>query len=153
MGKVREALRADYKNFIAKYLPDVCTSVVNDTIQSIVTFELMRKLLIDLLGDNITEQEMVTLFRHFSAERKTSNCEREKVRSVVHLLLNRNIWDDMARLREHLYHLNPNGDECMEPTRLRSAIMACRLPLDRTLVSDMLLVYNTDFGLIFGRFF
>lgn len=96
-------------------------------------------MLIDLLGDNITDHEIVCVVRHFASERRAigPRCNREVVRAIVHGDLNRNLWDDMDRFREHLYHLDPQQNAYIGPVCLRSAILACRLPLHPALVDNM----------------
>lgn len=96
-------------------------------------------MLIDLLGDAITDHEIVCLVRHFASERRIVGpiCDRETVRAIVHWELNRNLWDEMDRLREHLYHLDPHQGTHMGAVCLRSAVMSCRLPLQPVLVENM----------------
>lgn len=142
MHKVREAVRPCYKEFVSKYLDRLCNSTAAGHNVSIVSFETFREAILNLLCDSITEHEIVTLVRHFSAERKLDNqCDRETIRSVVHWELNRKLWDDMARLKEHLYHLDPVTTGFMSPRELASALMACRLPLSVALVQKMFAVY------------
>lgn len=107
---------------------------------------LPSKLLIDLLGDAITDHEIVCLCRHFASEPRTAadcgapSCDRENVRAVVHGHLNRCLWDDLVRLREHLYHLDPLQLTHMPRVCLRSAVMACRLPLTPVMIDHMFAV-------------
>lgn len=102
----------------------------------------ISKLLVDLLGDQITDHEIVCLVRHFASEHRAvgPRCNREVVRAIVHGDLNRNLWDDMDRLRQHLYHLDPLQSTHIGALCLRSAILACRLPLHAALVDNMISV-------------
>lgn len=108
---------------------------------STMCFDTLRTALIDVLGDDITEHEIVTVARYFSAEHKAeTHCNRDLIRSVVHLELNRALWDDLDRLQEHLYHIDPTNSGYMSEALLRSAIAACRIPLKPTLVGFMFAV-------------
>lgn len=137
MDRVREKMRPQYKNFVAKYLPKVYnTSDAN----GVVCFDTIRTAMIDLFGDEITEHEIVTVARYFSAEHKkvdTQHCNRDLVQSVVHLELNRALWNDLDRLREHIYHVDPLNKGYMNEQKLRSVIAACRIPLKPTLIGFM----------------
>lgn len=162
MSKIREALRPNYKNFIAKYLHKVCESNMNGKTVSTVCFETMRYIcftiarhliefdknynsrdaLSDLLGADITEHEIVTVARYFSAEpAPTTICNRDIIRSTVHWELSRNLWDDIERLEEHLYHLIPDVFGFISANTLYKAIRACRLPLKPSLIENMFAVF------------
>ncbi len=142
MSKIREALRPKYKNFIAKYLHKVCESKIDGKTISMICFETMRDALSDLLASNITEHEIVTVARYFSAEAAPSNvCNRDIIRSTVHWELSRNLWDDIERLEEHLYHLMGDIFGFISENILFKAIRACRLPLKPSLIQNMFSVY------------
>lgn len=99
-----------------------------------------RDALFDLLGPNITEHEIVTVARYFSAESCATGCNREIVRSTVHWELSRNLWDDLERLEEHLYHVLGDVFGSVSESVLFKAIRACRLPLKPSLIQNMLSV-------------
>ncbi|KAG4065244.1 hypothetical protein HA402_012686 [Bradysia odoriphaga] len=145
MSKIREALRPKYKNFIAKYLHKVCESKLDGGDVSVVCFETMRDALFDLLGTDITEHEIVTIARYFSAETQPAIvCNRDLIRSTVHWELNRNLWDDMERLEEHLYHLIGDVFGFVSENTLFKAIRACRLPLKPSLIRNMFSVLDKN---------
>lgn len=139
IDRVREKVRGQYKDFVAKYLLHV-HHTTNDAGENVSTmcFDTLRTALIDVFGDEITEHEIVTVARYFSAEHKVeTHCNRDLIRSVVHLELTRGLWDDLDRLQEHLYHIDPRNTGYMSETKLRSAIVACRIPLKASLVGFM----------------
>lgn len=95
----------------------------------------------NLLGANITEHEIVTVARYFSAE-NTENppatiCNRDIIRSTVHWELSRNLWDDIERLEEHIYHLVSDVFGFISENTLYKSIRACRLPLKPSLIENM----------------
>lgn len=138
MQKIRRAVEPQYKEFVAKY---VCSSAASGSGGTYICFSTMRKALYDLLGSGISDHEIVTFLRHFavdSAASGTSRCGRNVIRSLVHLELNKNLWDDMARLREHIYHLHPkNLDGFLPENELQTIVKACRLPLPHDLIGKM----------------
>lgn len=90
------------------------------------------------MGPDITEHEIVTVARYFSAESPPSTiCNRDIIRSAVHWELSRNLWDDIERLEEHLYHLIPDHCGFISKNMLDKAIRACRLPLKPSLIENM----------------
>lgn len=145
LDKVREALRPQYKAFLQPFLSEL-HSTENECGQTITvaSYETLRNILIELLKDGITDHEVITLARHFASESRAAavapQCDRETVRSIVHSELNRGMWDDRDRVREHLYHLHGCHAEYMRPQVLRSTVLACRLPLQPVLVDNMMAV-------------
>lgn len=136
MQKIRTAVKPQYKEFVAKYLAGSSTSSHGGTF---VNFSTMRNALADLLATNITDHEIVTFLRHFAVESPSSGrCGRNVIRSLVHLDLNRNLWNDMARLKEHIYHLYPSQMNGFVPEKeLQTIVKACRLPLSHDLICKM----------------
>lgn len=137
--KIRNALQPIYKEYIAKHMAKVEHKKIDDKMIATVTYEMLRDMLLELLGDQIVEQEIVTLCRQFSAESKKSvNCDKELVRGAVHGELTRQLWNDLERTREHMYHLDPLNDRWMNPKNIVVTIKACRIPLDNALIDAML---------------
>lgn len=139
--KIRTAIEPQYKDFVAKYL---CDSAASGSPGTFICFATMRKALVDLLGSGITDHEIVTFLRHFAVNPATDasgRCGRNVIRSLVQLELNKNLWDDMSRLREHIYHLHPNNlDGFLPEDELQTIVKACRLPLPHDLIRKMLSV-------------
>lgn len=142
MAKVRDALRPQYKAVVARYACDLHAEEMElKQTMVVASYETMHRMLVELLGERITDHEVITLARHFAAERqRPPECERESVRSVVHSELNRGLWDAVDRLGEHLYHLHGGAAEWMRAATLHSAVMACRMPLAPVLVDNMIRV-------------
>lgn len=141
MQKIRTAVEPQYKEFVAKYLCNSSASAFGGTF---VCFSTMRNALIDLLGSGITDHEIVTFLRHFAVDSATGElgrCGRNAIRSLVQMELNKNLWNDIVRLKEHIYHLYPNDSDGFLPkSKLQTIIKACRLPLPNDLISKMLSV-------------
>ncbi|XP_058116379.1 EF-hand domain-containing family member C2 [Anopheles ziemanni] len=143
--KLRDALRPHYKEYVAKHMANVVQTKIDGRPVSTVTYEALRLMLIELLGDQIVDQEIVTLCRLFSAEpEQPARCDRELVRSAIHAELNRALWSDLERTKEHIYHLEPTEPQWITPHRLCTIVKACKIPLDRALVEKMLQVLTQN---------
>lgn len=107
----------------------------------IIFFSIHRELVIDLLRDNIVEHEIVTLCRYFSAETEVQvPWDKEVIRSAVHAQLNRSLWDDRARIKQHIYHIAPQNNGFLPQRMMVSVIRACKLPFDIALIEKLLSV-------------
>ncbi|ETN65018.1 EF-hand domain-containing family member C2 [Anopheles darlingi] len=148
--KLRDALQPHYKQYIARHMGKVVQMKIDGQVVSTVTYESLRDMLIELLGESIVDQEIVTLCRMFSAESsEPDRCDRELVRSAIHAELNRALWWDLERTKEHIYHLEPLNPDWVTPQRLCTIIKACKLPLDNALIDKMLqILKKNEAGLI-----
>uniref|UniRef100_A0A9I3CJN5 DM10 domain-containing protein n=1 Tax=Anopheles culicifacies TaxID=139723 RepID=A0A9I3CJN5_9DIPT len=143
--KLRDAMQPQYKQYVARHMAKVTQTKIDGRTVSTIPYEGLREILIELLGDRIVDQEIVTLCRLFSAESEQPDpCDRELVRSAVHAELNRALWSDLDRTKEHIYHLEPINAEWLAPQRIRTIVKACKIPLDSVLVDKMLLVLNKN---------
>lgn len=98
-------------------------------------------MIIDLLGSNVVEHEIVTLCRHFSAETEVKvPYDKEVIRSAVHAELFRALWDDRANIRPHIYHIEPEHNGYLPQKTLISVIRACKLPFDIALIEKLISV-------------
>lgn len=142
MNKIRETVRPNYKNFVANIMESVCSIDMQGTCFSVLCFDSFKSALVALLGEKIVDHEIITLSRHFSTEhKKPALCNREKVRRVIHWELNRNLWNDLDRFKEHIYYLDPSNKGFLTEERLLSGIRANRLPLDIALIKNVFTVY------------
>nr|XP_029712249.1 EF-hand domain-containing family member C2-like [Aedes albopictus] len=143
--KIRNALRPIYKEYVAKHMSKVEHKKVDGQSVATVTYDALRDMLLELLGDQIVEQEIVTLCRQFSAEtKKHFSCDKELVRSAIHGELTRQLWNDLERTKEHMYHLDPAANGWMSPRNIVVTVKACRIPLDNALIDAMLEVLNRN---------
>ncbi|XP_038119302.1 EF-hand domain-containing family member C2 [Culex quinquefasciatus] len=143
--KIRNALQPIYKDYVARHMSKVVHKKIDDVSVATVSYEALRDMLLELLGDQIVDQEIVTLCRQFSAESKQHvKCDKELVRSAVHAELTRDLWHDLQRTKEHLYHQDPTSDGWMTPSQIVKTIKACRIPLDNALIDGMLEVLNRN---------
>lgn len=146
MRKLKMAIQPIYKEFIGKYLGNAFQSVPLNTMQHIyICYDTTRNALIDLLNDRITEHEIITFARHFRAAKndtKFGSHDRHKMQALVQLDLERDLWDDLERLKELLYEMDPvNLSGYMPPERLYSIVVGCRLPIKSVSIDDMFAVY------------
>lgn len=142
VGKVREALRHSYKDFVCKCLPDSNTDAKE--VRSI-GYETLKQALITALGDNITNHEIITICRYFSAEQAPPvTCNREIVRAAVNLELKRSLWNAIDEVKEYLFHINPLNKTFLPESKIRATLKGCRLPFPQELIDDMLKVLNQN---------
>lgn len=145
LTKVRENLRSIYKDFIACYMKKVKVILINKSPCEFIDYEDFKTLLKDLLGDAIVEHEIVTLCRHFAVERKeTLRVHREEVRSIVQGEIARELWDDIERTKEFIYHLSPGNVEYLSDQQMLKVIRACRVPLDIEIIRQLFEVLNRN---------
>lgn len=148
MSKVKAAIEPIYKNFVAKYLADVSTtspSSMSKQQKMYICFNTMRNALNDLLGNTITEHEVITFLRYFSIVKSSNRVEcydRYTMQALVGIELNRHLWDDAKSLRTFLYQLDPNCLTGYLPKqRLRLIMIGYRLPIKDDLINMIFSVY------------
>lgn len=140
MAKVREAMRSNIKTFICKCLPEGAEDAKD---VKFIGYETLKRALCELLGDHITNHEIITVCRYFSAEATPPHtCNRETIRAAVHLELKRALWNALDELTEHLHHINPMNKPFLSEAKIRSTLKGCRLPFSAELIDDMLIVLN-----------
>ncbi|XP_037916196.1 EF-hand domain-containing family member C2-like [Hermetia illucens] len=145
LKKIRETLQTNYKEFIRKKMEGVCTMDLDGQKVSLICFDNVRNALIELLGERITEQEIISLCRHFSAEEKhPPSCKRERVRSAAQLAIKRDLWDSLDRFKELIYHFDPAKRGFLPENRVRSIILGCRLPFTPEMIDNIMDVLNRN---------
>lgn len=145
LTKVRDALRPVYKEFISRYMTKVKTSDKTGTKIEFISYEDFKNFLKDLLSDAIVEHEVVTLCRYFAIETKDSmRANRETVRSIVQGEILRELWDDLERTKESIYHLSPDNICFLSDEKILTIVRGCRIPLDIMIVRQMFEVLNRN---------
>lgn len=145
LTKVRDKLRPIYKDFIACCMTKVKVFQADGITCEFICYDDFKTLLKDLLGEAIVEHEVVTLCRHFAVETKESpRVNREAVRSIVQGEIIRELWDDIERTKEFIYHLSPENVAFLSDERMMKVIRACRVPLDIMIVRQMFAVLNRN---------
>lgn len=143
MSKVKLAIKPIYKDFIAKYLTNVSVSSTLKSKQHLyICFNTMREALIDLLGQTITEHEILTFLRYFSVKEppivQSNSVDRNTIQTLVGIEINRRLWNDTDNLKALFYDMNPNYmDEYLSKQKLRSIIIGCRIPIKGHLMNEM----------------
>lgn len=143
MSKIKEAIRPIYKSFIGKFLGVSCiTELASECDKIKICYDTTRLALKELLGKTITEHEIVTFLRFFSAEEETQKSpDRMCVQSLVQMALENALWDDLQSLKEFIYDIDlGNHNGFISPAKLRTIIKGCRIPLKGILIDDMILV-------------
>jgi Ca2+-binding EF-hand superfamily protein len=116
-----------------------------DKFQEFIGYEDFKNMLRDLLKDDITEHEIVTLCRYFSIETKKSPREfREMIRSIVQGFITRELWSDVDRLKEFIYHISPGNVNYLNEENLMRVIRGCRIPLDIQVINQLFSVLNRN---------
>lgn len=143
-----------YKNLMAKYWG---SSGDGD----FIPVDKVRQLLNELFpSGGITEQEILTVCRHFSAtnQRKLNEGDRREevlesratVRSIIHAELRRNLWSDGAALGHYVQYIAAYGDtdngprDFLSPSKILTVIRGTRLPLNPGQVELMLYVLEKN---------
>lgn len=143
--KIRQRLEPIYKDFIACYMTKVKVLKEGEINREFIEYEDFKNMLRELLVDEVTEQEIVTLCRHFAIQTKKSPLEfREMIRSIVQGEIYRELWCDVDRLKEFIYHLSPNNVEYLSGDNLLKVIRACRVPLDIAIVKQLFAVLKKN---------
>lgn len=143
MSKIKEAIKPVYKDFIGKFL-DIA-SLTEQTNGLIICYDTTALALRELLGNRITEHEIVTFLRYFSAGRAESSAaqtlNRSTVQALVQMELTNHLWNDMQALKEFIYDFDPkNHNGFMPPAKIRTIIKGCRIPIKDVLLDDMFAV-------------
>jgi len=142
LTKIRHKIDPIYKDFIACYMTKVRSTQAGG---EFICYGDFKHLLTELLGNEIVEQEIVTLCRHFAVEPKKSPREhREQVRSIVQGEIYRELWDDMDRLKEYLYHMTPEKMDFLTDQQCMTTIRACKIPLDIAIIKQLFTVLNRN---------
>lgn len=138
MNKIREAIRPIYKDFIAKYIPTTSNS-------EYINYETMKRALVELLKNDITDHEIITICRHFSAEQEPAEvCNRDAVKATAQMEIKRNLWNAFEQLKSHIFHLNEERRSHLKESVLRTVIRGCALPFPPELVDDIFKVLNKN---------
>lgn len=134
MNKIRTAIRPIYKEFVAKHI----TPTYSGADSKYLNYETMKKALIELLKNDITDHEIITICRHFSAEQEpTIVCNREAVKATAQLEMKRNLWNSFEQLKSHIFHLNHERKSYLKESVLRTVIRGCSLPFTTELIDDI----------------
>lgn len=96
----------------------------------------------ELLGNRITEHEIITFLRYFSADREQSTkpqaLNRTTVQAFVQMSLTNELWDDMESLKEFIYDFDrENHNGFMPPAKIRTIIKGSRVPIKDAMINDM----------------
>lgn len=139
LSKIRDAVQPFYKEFFTKYLGKDVTTFANN---ALVCTRTTRAALIDLLGENISEHEIITFIRHFHTKSSVGGNKsigESMTRSLVQMELARNLWDDLQNVKVFIYHLFKKDEhDYLTDNELYKVITACRLPISNDLITPML---------------
>ncbi|KAJ8965173.1 hypothetical protein NQ314_004316 [Rhamnusium bicolor] len=129
MEKVRETLRPMYKDFVAENIPFET---------SVISYERLRNKLCEIMGDDFTEHEMITISRAFSATCYNERFDRDKIRALALTELKRFLWDDLERLKEYFLQRDVARSGKLTKKECYTILKACRVPFDIQLIERIL---------------
>ncbi|XP_031628487.1 EF-hand domain-containing family member C2 [Contarinia nasturtii] len=146
LSKIKEAITPNYKEFIGKYLNVAETTSKPDSLN--ICYDTTALALRDLLDNRISEHEIVTFLRYFSAKKvsnKSQILDRTTIQSLVQMALTTNLWDDLESIKEFMYDVAPDHHNgFMPPSKIRTIIRGCRIPIKGVMIDDMFSVLNKD---------
>ncbi|KAH8263834.1 hypothetical protein KR038_010714, partial [Drosophila bunnanda] len=143
MDKVRTALQDRMVEFVGNCVPD-CTDLEKKE-DVFISYESFKGALVAIMGNAISDHEVITLCRHFSAEKAPPNaCKRAEVQAAAHLEIKRSLWNAREDLMEHFHHINPMNQPFMPEHKVRSALRGCRLPFTLELIDNIISILNRN---------
>ncbi|XP_039295468.1 EF-hand domain-containing family member C2 isoform X2 [Nilaparvata lugens] len=138
VSKLREAVRPFYKDFVAKHLIDQRIPIL--------TFRQFRDAMKSVLGDCITEHEILTLARHYATEDQTDPLPSDLLRSVIQCELKRLLFNSFERVEESFRYRDPDCTGFVSKETAYCVLRGCRLPLDVTIINLLLDKCSTSCG-------
>ncbi|XP_060516892.1 EF-hand domain-containing family member C2-like isoform X2 [Cylas formicarius] len=135
MDKVRDKLRPIYKDFVAEIIP---------TESSVIPYEKLRNKLCQIMGEDFTEHEMITIARGFSASCYKQRYDRDKIRAIVLTQLKRYLWDDLDRLREYFLLRDHSRSGKLSEKECYTILKGSRLPFENELINKIIDVIEKD---------
>lgn len=146
LEKVRKALEPRMADFVSTCVPD-CTDLERKMEKRavFVSFESLKGALVALMGNKISDHEIITICRHFSGEQAPPHaCSRDKVIAAAHLEIKRSLWNGRDELMEHFHHINPTNKPFMPESQVRSTLRGFRMPFTLELIDNILSVLNRN---------
>ncbi|KAL0281144.1 UNVERIFIED_CONTAM: hypothetical protein PYX00_002220 [Menopon gallinae] len=141
MDKIREKLKPVYKDFAAKHFkPYMNTS---DT-EAVITFQKLKIALKELMGDNITEHEIITVARRFRALGPMKRHGREVILNASRGECKKKLWVGLDRLKENIMYKDVCGTGFL-PRNLAYAICkGAKIPIEYELLDSIFEVVETN---------
>lgn len=145
LSKIKNALKPKCKEFFAQFVGAALqTETVSDSERLLICYDTTAMALRELVGEKITEHEILTFIRYFSAgqaSKKSNNLDRLCIQSMVQMALNNDLWNDVQTIEEFIYDANPDKHNVfIPPKKLRTMIKGCRVPIKDILIDDMVSV-------------
>ncbi|PSN34041.1 EF-hand domain-containing family member C2 [Blattella germanica] len=143
VNKIREALKPIYKQFVCEYLKTDPNQIGN------ICYTKMSKVLKEIMGDNITHHELITLARHYNARCIRDPYPKETLRGIVHNELKRLLFNAMERLHESFLLKDPNRSGFVSRNTAYAVCRGAKLPIDKDLLESVLdKICKNEAGLI-----
>ncbi|KAL1140112.1 hypothetical protein AAG570_000044 [Ranatra chinensis] len=127
MSKFRECVKPVYKQFVARFI---------STTKLIYT--KFRDAIRDVMGDKITDQEILTLARRYATPLEKCQLPQESLRRLAQDMLRRELYDDFERLRESFLYKDPGKAGTVTRRSAYSTLLAARLPIHLDLINIIL---------------
>lgn len=140
MAKIKLAIQTATKNYIYSIM-----SLKHE--QNKLDAQTAIMALRELMGNNISDHEIVTFVRYFSSKKSESLKiaelnTRSKIQTIVHTTLANELWDDLDRLKKHFFLVGQTYPKGFIPAeRLRSLMRQAKIPIVNILADKMFAVY------------
>ncbi|OAD54554.1 EF-hand domain-containing family member C2 [Eufriesea mexicana] len=134
MEKLRQTLEPVYKEFIQLYAPAKSIGV---DLQEL-PYEKLRESILKYSEGKITEHEIITIARHYSAHEKPEPHSRDYIRQLIHTELLRNLWNGLDRLEEDLHHHDRERTGFLPRDTVYTVLRGSKTSLDVELLNSML---------------
>uniref|UniRef100_A0A1B6DIZ8 EF-hand domain-containing protein n=1 Tax=Clastoptera arizonana TaxID=38151 RepID=A0A1B6DIZ8_9HEMI len=122
LDKVKDALKPTYKDFVARHF-------VNDKLIDI-SYPKFRESLKSFMKDNLTEHEIMTLARYYSADMHQDSLTNSILQSMIQNELKRFLYNDYERLKETFLHLDKDRKGLIDKKVAYNVLRGAHLPLD-----------------------
>ncbi|XP_077298539.1 EF-hand domain-containing family member C2-like [Arctopsyche grandis] len=142
MNKIRDRLAAEengFKYFIASNL-----QYLHSVHKSLMPVQCLEQAIKKVAGDLLTQQEFITIVRHFQVKTDKIESQRESIRSQVYTYTSRYLWQDNAQLHKHFKYLDDDKTGFLARNEIRNALKGNRLPIPNDLLDKMLDVIQVN---------
>ncbi|XP_014259036.1 EF-hand domain-containing family member C2 [Cimex lectularius] len=122
MDKLREAVKPVYKQFASQFLQ-------GDNFVPI-PYATFRNAVKALIGDKITDQEIITIGRYFRHTIEKEPYPLEILQRLAHDILRKELFIEFHKLREAFQHFDPDKTGYVTRDIAYSVLRGCKVPLD-----------------------
>lgn len=133
MDKLKRKLQTQFKKWAQSFV----------TGNKSVPYHVYRKSLIEAMGDELSEHEILALGRHYIEDcAEDPEKEKKSLRELIHDELRRNLYEDYEKLRECFLHFDPakTGNTSLADTY--SILRGSKIPLSNNIIFRLLRLFS-----------